>query len=98
MSVSRTGRVRRRAAAGLCGAALTASMLLAPAAAASDSGPATVGAVSSATDAALRTRSVALGRDGRVELIDGRDVRVTADAQGAAHATELELVMSVGSW
>ncbi|MET9818854.1 hypothetical protein [Streptomyces sp. NPDC006355] len=72
-------------------------MLLAPAATASDSGPATVGAVSSATDVALGARSVALGHDGRVELIDGRDVRVTADAQGAAHATRYSVASVNGT-
>ncbi|MFF7854442.1 hypothetical protein [Streptomyces sp. NPDC007904] len=66
---------------------MTASLLLAPTATATDSGPATVGTVSSAEDEALRTgRSVALGDDGRVELVDGRDVRVTADPEGAAPA------------
>ncbi|MFC9843999.1 hypothetical protein ACFWFF_16735 [Streptomyces sp. NPDC060223] len=67
----------------------TASLLLAPvpAAAASDSSPATVGTVSSTDDAAPRTgRSVELGDDGRVELVDGRDIRVTADPEGAAPA------------
>jgi hypothetical protein len=71
---------------------VTASLLLAPAheasaheASASDSGAATVGTVSPAEDEALRTgRSVALGDDGRVELVDGRDVRVTAGPEGAA--------------
>lgn len=87
MSVFRVGWVRRRAAAGLCGAVSTASLLLAPAATASDSGPATVGMVSSTDDAAPRTgRSVELGDDGRVELVDGRDIRVTADPEGAAPA------------
>lgn len=87
MSVFRAGWARRCAAAGLCGAVLTAPLLLAPAATASDSGPATVGTVSSAEDEALRIgRSVELGDDGRVELVDGRDVRVTADPEGATPA------------
>ncbi|MGW3628916.1 hypothetical protein ACWD7F_01910 [Streptomyces sp. NPDC005122] len=67
----------------------TASLLLAPVpaatASASDSGPATVGTVSSTDDAALRIgRSVGLGDDGRVELVDGRDIRVTADPKSDA--------------
>jgi hypothetical protein len=70
----------------LCGAGLTASVLLAPAATASDSRPTTVGTVSSSKNTAPRTGGVGMGRDGRVELIDGRDVRVTADAQGATRA------------
>ncbi|NYV73901.1 hypothetical protein [Streptomyces sp. UH6] len=73
---------------------LTASLLLAPApatsasdASASDAAPATVGTVSSAQDAAHRTgRSTELGDGGRVELVDGRDVRVTADPEGAGPA------------
>ncbi|MEU5320534.1 hypothetical protein AB0G67_27845 [Streptomyces sp. NPDC021056] len=75
--------MRRRAAAGLCGAALTASTLLTltPTATATGGEPATTGTVSPTKDAAFRTgRSVAMGDHGRVELIDGRDIRVTADA------------------
>ncbi|MER5938283.1 hypothetical protein ABT121_13280 [Streptomyces sp. NPDC001928] len=94
------GRVRRRAAAGLCGAALAASTLLAPAATAtaSGSGPATVGEVSSAQDAALRIGpGIELGDDGRVELVDGRDVRVVAGAQGAAQATRYSIASVQGT-
>ncbi|WP_345015090.1 hypothetical protein [Streptomyces shaanxiensis] len=98
MSVFRTGLVRRRAAAGLCGAALAASLLLAPAATASGGGPATVGAVSSVEDEALRIgRSVEMGDDGRVELIDGRDVRVTADGAGAGQATRYSVASVQGT-
>ncbi|MFD3378462.1 MULTISPECIES: hypothetical protein [unclassified Streptomyces] len=87
---------------GLGGAALTASMLLAPApapaATASDSGRATVGVVSRAENVALRAgRSVEMGDDGRVELIDGRDVRVTADAEGPAHATRYSVASQNGT-
>lgn len=38
-----------------------------------------------------------MGHDGRVELIDGRDVRVTADAQGAAHATRYSVASVNGT-
>ncbi|WP_234443267.1 hypothetical protein [Streptomyces cellulosae] len=94
MSIFRVGRMRRRTAAGLCGAALTASTLLTltltptASASAADGEPATTGTVSPAEDAALRTgRSAEMGDHGSVELIDGRDIRVTADAAGAADAT-----------
>ncbi|MFJ2263117.1 hypothetical protein ACIOKD_33245 [Streptomyces sp. NPDC087844] len=103
MSDFHARRFRRCTAAGLCGAALTASVLLAPqptlaatatataaaAASASDGGRAAVGVVSPAENEGsggeLRAgQSAAMGDDGRVELIDGRDVRVTADARADA--------------
>ncbi|MEU9337877.1 hypothetical protein AB0D49_32715 [Streptomyces sp. NPDC048290] len=72
MSVSRVGRGRRHAMVGLCGAALTASMLLAPAATATEPVP-PVGEV-----VQRGGQSASLGGGGRVQLIDGRDVLVTS--------------------
>ncbi|ULR52236.1 hypothetical protein [Streptomyces deccanensis] len=92
MSIFRVGRTRRRAAAGLCGAVLTASTLLASASASasastasvSGGGPATTGTVSPAEGTAFRAgQSAELGDRGRVELIGGRDIRVTADDSDA---------------
>ncbi|MEV6019509.1 hypothetical protein [Streptomyces sp. NPDC051997] len=78
------GRFRRPAAAGVSGALVTASVLLAPMASATDGGPATVGLVSAAPDSAHhRAPSAALGNGGRVELVGGRDVRVTAEPRGS---------------
>ncbi|MFI2425903.1 hypothetical protein ACH5A7_17665 [Streptomyces sp. NPDC018955] len=90
MFIFRVGRIRRRAAAaGLCGAVLTASSLLTSAATASPSppggGPATTGTVSPAEGVGVRAgQSAELGDRGRVELIGGRDIRVTADEAGTA--------------
>jgi hypothetical protein len=83
-------RVRRPAVVGLCGAALTASVLVAPVAMASHGEAAaahTVGVVSASTDGANRqAASAALGDGGRVELVDGRDLRITkAPKGGVAH-------------
>lgn len=98
MSVFRVGRIRRRAAAGLCGAALIASTLLMPVAAASDGEPATTGTVSPAEDTAYHPgRSAELGDQGRVELVDGRDIRVTADAAGAADPTRYSVASLDGT-
>ncbi|CAM5350610.1 hypothetical protein SALBM311S_08706 [Streptomyces alboniger] len=98
MSVFRVGRIRRCVAAGLCGAALTASTLLTPMAAASDGEPATTGTVSPAEDMAFHPeRSAEMGDHGRVELVDGRDVRVTADAAGTADATRYSVASLDGT-
>ncbi|WP_413758531.1 hypothetical protein [Streptomyces sp. MMBL 11-3] len=87
-------RFRRCAAAGLCGTALTASLLLVPEATAADGGRGTIGTVGMAAGAvdagnagAAAGSSAEGGRGGGVELVDGRDVRVTDDAVGAARAT-----------
>ncbi|WP_338684348.1 hypothetical protein QD712_28625 [Streptomyces acidiscabies] len=89
MSVFHAGRVRRRTAVGLTGAALAASTLLAPTATASEGKPTAVGTVSAQRTGAesLRTgRSVESGDGGRVELVDGHDVRLTAPPDSpAAH-------------
>ncbi|MFL1901972.1 hypothetical protein ACJWDR_23125 [Streptomyces tauricus] len=116
MSVFHARRFRRCAAAGLCGAALTASALLAPTptlaatatatASASDGGRATVGVVSPAENqgesegrgGGLRTgQSAEMGDDGRVELVDGRDVRVTADARGDARGARYSVASLNGT-
>ncbi|WP_282701076.1 hypothetical protein [Streptomyces sp. CC219B] len=74
MSGFRGVRGRRRAAAALGGAALTASLLLAPTSTVSaEERPGTVGA------APRSAPSAELGNGGRVDLVDGRDVRMTAD-------------------
>ncbi|MFJ9345372.1 hypothetical protein [Streptomyces sp. NPDC101237] len=76
-------RLRRPAAAGVSGALVTASVLLAPLAGAADGGPATVGVITAAQDSAHHgAPSAELGDDGRVELVGGRDVRVTAEPKG----------------
>ncbi|MFJ8937766.1 hypothetical protein ACIRL0_18940 [Streptomyces sp. NPDC102365] len=101
----------------MCGAALTASLLLAPTPAlaatatatatatasvsASDGGRATVGVVSPVEDGEGNGeesseenarprggRSAAMGDDGRVELVDGRDVRVTGGVGGVGGRQE----------
>ncbi|MFJ4785709.1 hypothetical protein [Streptomyces sp. NPDC088794] len=78
------GLLRRPVAAGVSGALVTASVLLAPLASAADRGPATVGVVSAAPGSAQRgSLSAELGDGGRVELVDGRDLRVTTDPEGA---------------
>lgn len=72
----RWGRVRRRGAVGVCGTALAASTLLVPAASAS---------VEQGAGVASRVvRSAGLADGGRVELVDGRDVRMTAGSNDAA--------------
>jgi len=84
MSGLRGGRGRRPAEASLCGVVLAASVLLAPAATASGGETATVGAISTATDPAHHGASSAeLGDGGRVELVGGRAVHVTADPKDA---------------
>ncbi|MFK0117545.1 hypothetical protein [Streptomyces sp. NPDC090994] len=96
-SMVRMSRIRRHAVAGLCGAVLTASALLTSAATGtatatpspSDAGPATTGTVTTGTvtpaegTAARSGQSAELGDLGRVEVVDGRDIRVTADEAGA---------------
>ncbi|WP_324790012.1 hypothetical protein [Streptomyces sp. H51] len=63
---------------------MTASVLLAPMASATDAEPGTVGVVSAVPGPAHRLASSAeLGDGGRVELVDGRNVRVTADPESS---------------
>ncbi|MFE7030299.1 hypothetical protein ACFU9Y_08300 [Streptomyces sp. NPDC057621] len=69
---------------------------------ASGGGRATVGVVSPAENEGeggeLRTgRSTESGDDGRVELVDGQDVRVTADARGAAQGARYSVASVNGS-
>ncbi|MER5539469.1 hypothetical protein [Streptomyces mirabilis] len=69
---------------GVTGALVTASVLLSPMASATEGEPATVGLVSAVQDSAHHSApSAELGDGGRVELVDGRDVRVTADPGGS---------------
>ncbi|WP_328495428.1 hypothetical protein OHS59_23800 [Streptomyces sp. NBC_00414] len=106
MSDFHVRRFRRRTTVGLGGAALGATMLLAPtpapAVTAADSGRATVGVVSPVEDegnggAPGTGRSAGMGDAGRVELVDGRDVRVTADAEGSARATRYSVASLNGT-
>ncbi|CAM5313575.1 hypothetical protein [Streptomyces fumanus] len=82
MSVVRAGWVRRHAAAGVCGAALTASLLTPVATAVPDGGPETVGTVSPAP-APDAGAGAELGDGSRVRLVDGHDIQVTGDTGGA---------------
>ncbi|MEU7339731.1 hypothetical protein [Streptomyces sp. NPDC007074] len=69
---------------GASGALVAASVLLAPVASAAEGELATVGLVSSVQDPAHRSASSAeLGDGARVELVDGRNLRVRADPGGS---------------
>ncbi|MFI7499226.1 hypothetical protein ACIBVL_12065 [Streptomyces sp. NPDC049687] len=82
MSISRSGRVRRCAAAVVTASALLAPVATVTARASEGPGPTTVGTVSEAS-AHGGAVGAELADGGRVELVDGRDVRITGAPAGA---------------
>ncbi|MFF4588239.1 hypothetical protein [Streptomyces sp. NPDC001388] len=83
MSISRRGRIRRSAAAVVTASALLAPVAAVTATASEGPGPATVGTVTGASGR-QGAAGAELADGARVDLVDGRDVRITEAAEGSA--------------